>query len=148
MWNSDFLTVDFHPEHWFTSHLQLQSVERELSTSPNVPGCDLKWLLGTCMSVSCNFPLQLIPWEEGKGDLRKVGVNYFWGCISIIPCNGGLQEQKQKLSHFLLPNSSSTWMFVWPNSTAIFKQSFLHVSWYFESLKLTSSCICARALSY
>lgn len=69
VWNTDFLRVkimDIHPGHCLASDLQLQSVERELSTSIDVPGCDLKWLLGTCMSVSCHFPLQLIPWEEGK----------------------------------------------------------------------------------
>lgn len=151
MWNSDFLRVeimDFHPGHWFTSDLHLQSEEREMSTSTDVPGCDFEWLLGTCMSVSCDFPLQLIPREEGKEGFEEGRGKLFLGLHFHHSRNGGFPEQKQKLSHFLLPNSSSTWMFVWPNSTAIFKQSFLHFLWYFECLKLTSSCSCARALSY
>lgn len=87
--------------------------------------------------------------RKGRVWGRQLSLSCVWGCISIISCNGTFPEQKQKLSHLLLPNSSTTLiMFVWPKSAAIFKHSFFHILWYFECLKLISSCSCARAQSF
>lgn len=102
-----------------------------------VPESDWKWLLGTCLSISCNFSLKLLAWEEEKGGFEEGKGKLFPGSqFPLFPVTEPFQSTSRSCLAFpcsqtLLPQHC-LFLFVRQSSTAIFKQPLLHVSWCFE----------------
>lgn len=87
LWSSDFLRakiMGFHtgppPCLWFCSY-SLWRHNRPRAAILHL--CARMWfevtILGTCMSISCHFSLELLTWEEEKGEFEEGRGKLFLG---------------------------------------------------------------------